>query len=213
MLPSYLAYLFMRNSGDARPPTAVKPAGMLRGIAAGGLMTLGFLVVFVAAGLIVSVAVQLLRTVLPWLTIGIAAGLILLGTAVLAGRTPSWFAINVPMPVQTHKSRQGYQAFFVYGLLFAVASLGCTMPVFMVVVAQAFSGGLAQGIAGFTLYALGMGLVVTALSVAVALARATAEQWLRKMLPLMEKAGAFLVIGAGAYLIYYWLWGAGSLVR
>src|SRR5690606_19449038 len=108
-------------------------------------------------GLIVTIAVQLLRAVLPWLAIGVGAGLMLLGTAMLAGRTPHWLAINVPISVQANTSRQGYQVFFVYGLIFAVASLGCTMPVFMVVVAQAFSGGIVQGVAGFALYALGMG--------------------------------------------------------
>ena len=176
-------------------------------------MTLGFLLVFTTVGLLVSVAVQAVRSVLPWITVSVGFALIILGVLMLTGGTPRWLGLNLPLTLRADRTRPGYVAFFVYGLAFATASLSCTLPVFLVVVAQAFGGGTAQGVAGFVAYALGMGLVVSALSVGVTVARETAERWLRALLPYMERVSAVLIIAAGGYLSYYWLWGPGTVVR
>jgi len=66
---AHLAYLFVqagRTGGTAA-------AQLVRGAVAGSLMTLGFLVLFTAAGLLVGVAVQAVRAVLPWITVGVGA--------------------------------------------------------------------------------------------------------------------------------------------
>lgn len=217
LLPSYLAYLFMRTgSGRSQPGVSngnngSQAAGPVQGIIAGALMTLGFLIVFIAGGLAISVAVRAVRAIVPWLTVAIGIGLLIFGVLMLLGRAPAW--LNVTMPATMMRSRRGYSAFFFYGIAFAIASLGCTLPIFMVVVAQTFSGGIVQGIIGFVIYSLGMGLVVTALSLGVVLARDTVEKWLYRLLPIMEKIGALLVSGGGLYLVYYWLWGPGAGVR
>jgi len=115
--------------------------------------------------------------------------------------------LSLPLNPVAARAGTGCGAFFAYGLAFATASLSCTLPVFLVVVAQAFGGGLVQGVAGFAAYALGMGLVVSALSVGVMVARETAERRLRGLLPHIERVSAALIAGAGAYLSYYWILG------
>lgn len=210
LLPSYLAYLFLQKGH--RPGEGGSHRAVL-GVAAGALMTLGFLVVFVAAGFIVSVAAQVLRTVLPWLTIAIGFVLIGVGLLLFTGRSPSWMRLSLPLVISPTAGKSVYHSFFLYGLAFAIASLGCTLPIFMVVVAQTFSGGIVHGLVGFILYALGMGIVIMALSVTVALAKETAERWLQSILPLVEKIGAALIAAAGIYLVYYWLWGPGAGIR
>lgn len=217
ILPSYLAYLFVQagfddaaSGGGSAPATARR---VLVGLWAGLLMTAGFILVFVGGGLAINVAVQAVRAVLPWLAILVGALLVVVGLVMLAGRKPAWFSLPQLMRLQPKRTGRGWATFFLYGLAFATASLSCTLPIFLVVVAQTFAGGFLQGIVGFVLYALGMGLVVTALSVAVALARETVQRWLGSILPAMERLSAVLIIVAGAYLLYYWLWGPGTLVR
>ena len=54
-------------------------------------------------------------------------------------------------------------------------------------------------------YGAGMALVLTALTVTLALARGGLLAGLRQVLPYVDRvAGAFLVL-AGLYLVYYWI--------
>ncbi|MFG6201280.1 hypothetical protein [Nonomuraea sp. JJY05] len=85
-----------------------------------------------------------------------------------------------------------------------MASLSCTVGPFLAVTSAALSGaGLAGGLAAFSPYALGMGLVVTALSLAVALARTAVVARLRRLLPYVSRAGGALLVLAGLYVLYY----------
>jgi ABC-type nickel/cobalt efflux system permease component RcnA len=86
----------------------------------------------------------------------------------------------------------------VYGLI----SLGCTLPVFLVVVGSAFSQGQAgSGVILFLIYSAGMGMVVTALAVATALLRGLVKRLLRRALPYVQRASGALLCAAGAYFV------------
>jgi len=54
------------------------------------------------------------------------------------------------------------------------------------------------------LYGLGMGVVLVALSVVLALAGRPLARGLRRLAAAVETAGVLLLLGAGIYLIYYW---------
>ena len=71
-------------------------------------------------------------------------------------------------------SKEGRSKLFVFGISYAVASLSCTLPVFLTVVAN--RPNPASGALTFVAYALGMSLVLMALSVALALARGAAHE-------------------------------------
>ncbi len=67
-------------------------------------------------------------------------------------------------------NRTGLLAYAAYGLAFALSSLGCTLPLFLTVVGTGVArGGLAGGLGQLVLYALGMGTVVSMLTVLVSL--------------------------------------------
>ncbi|GIU89790.1 MAG: hypothetical protein KatS3mg010_0889 [Acidimicrobiia bacterium] len=55
----------------------------------------------------------------------------------------------------------------------------------------------------FAAYALGMGVIVTILTVAVALARAGVVARFRRLLPGMNRVAGALLVVAGAYVAYY----------
>jgi hypothetical protein len=93
---------------------------------------------------------------------------------------------------------------FLYGVSYAVASLSCTIGPFLAVTSTTFrSSNLISGVGVFVAYALGMGLVVTALTVAVALAKAGLVGRLRQAMPYVSRASGYLLIVAGAYVAWY----------
>lgn len=94
---------------------------------------------------------------------------------------------------------------FFFGLAYAAGSLGCTLPVFLVVVGGALaSQGWGQALAQYVSYSIGMGVVLTAVTVGVALFRGAAGRVLRPAASYVHRAGAMFLVGAGAYLVYYW---------
>ncbi|MCY0902940.1 MAG: cytochrome c biogenesis protein CcdA, partial [Firmicutes bacterium] len=202
MLPSYVAYLAGQEAGSG---TALGRQA-LRGIAVGLWMTLGFVSVFVILGLLVALAGRLLFAVLPWLSVLIGLLLVVVGGLLLAGRQLEINTSRFVGRINGHKAAGSGRAMYLYGVVYAVASLGCTLPVFLLLVAQSLVVGRPlEAIVNFLLFAAGMGLVVSAIS-AVSL---TGGVWLRGTLrwltPWITRASAVLVIGAGLYLVVYWV--------
>ncbi len=67
---------------------------------------------------------------------------------------------------------------------YALVSLSCTIPLFIAVVSTTFtSANFVSGLATFVAYALGMGVVLVALTVALALARQSLVRSVRRVLP------------------------------
>jgi predicted N-acetyltransferase YhbS len=89
-----------------------------------------------------------------------------------------------------------------FGIGYGVASLGCTLPIFLAVVGAAASG--ASTVLVFAVYGAGMALVLTALSVGAALLREGLARGLRRLLPYMSRIAGALLMAAGGYLAYYW---------
>jgi len=100
---------------------------------------------------------------------------------------------------------------FLYGIVYATGSLSCTLPIFMVVVGSSLaSGGLAGSFMQFISYGLGMGVVLIAVTLGAALFRGTLTRRLRAVMPHVHRISAPFLTGAGTYLVYYWLFIAGS---
>jgi len=99
---------------------------------------------------------------------------------------------------------------FLFGIVYAIGSLSCTLPVFLVVVGSALSGGSAAASFGqFLGYALGMGSVILAVTVGTALFRRTISRWLDRLTPYVHRFSSLFLIGAGGYLVFYWIFIAG----
>ena len=58
-------------------------------------------------------------------------------------------------------------------------------------------------------YALGMGAIVCVAMIGVALFRRATDRWLQLLTRHVHRLSAMFLIGAGAYLIYYWVFQAG----
>ena len=97
----------------------------------------------------------------------------------------------------------GYAA---YGAAYALASLGCTLPVFLGVVETSLQlHELADAIGQFVLFGVGMGTVVAGLTIATAW---TGDGLIKRARAMGRQIGwvsAVLLWLAGAYIVYYWL--------
>ena len=81
MLPAYISY-FMGSDDDAPQSRA---GSLQRGLLVGAAVSSGFITVFGAAGLLLTLGLQSLTDVLPWLALIIGVGLAVLGTAMIRG--------------------------------------------------------------------------------------------------------------------------------
>ncbi|WP_248962104.1 cytochrome c biogenesis CcdA family protein [Sphaerisporangium perillae] len=193
MLPAYLTMLIADDGRDRRGP-------LVRALVLPAAMTAGFVTVFGLFGLAVTALAVSAGRYLPWATLVIGALLIGLGAWLLSGRE-----LLVRLPgLATGRPTASPLSLYGYGLSYAVASLSCTVGPFLAVTsASVAGGGLVGGASAFVAYALGMGLVVAVLSLAVALTRAAAVARLRRILPYVSRAGGGLLVLAGAYVLYY----------
>jgi len=123
-----------------------------------------------------------------------------MGVAVLAGRA---VRINLPM-AKPAVSGNGLQGDFLFGIGYGVASLSCTLPLFLTVTGTAITGGIIASALSFTAYALGMGTVLTALAVGAALSRSGLAAMMGSLLPYVNRASGALLLLVGLYVVYFW---------
>lgn len=202
MLPAYLSYFTSLDDDESDWGSRV-----LRGIWSGLAVAIGFLAVFGGLGIPINAGVTAIYEVMPWLTILIGVALAALGVAMLAG----WkLVLAIPRLERGGRSRR-FGSMVLYGVSYAIASLGCSLPLFLVVVAgttrraNALSGALA-----FASYAAGITVVLLAVSVAMALARESLVRVLRSALRYVDRASGVLLVLVGAYLIWYGVFAAGQ---
>jgi cytochrome c biogenesis protein CcdA len=166
-------------------------------------VTAGFVACFGLLGLALGAVVAAVESVVPWVMVGFGALIALTGMAALTGhldRLP-----RITRPGGSGLRGRGPLAMAGFGIVYGLASLGCSLPVFL----AAVGGGLDQrGVwvvaRSSVAYALGMGLL---LAVIALVASSTRGPLVRRVRPVGRfghiAAGSLLVV-SGAYLAYYW---------
>lgn len=202
LLPGFLSfYLGADDTGHA-------PAGTLararQGFSVGLVLSGAFSAVFIITGLVVTAGLRQVLNALPWVAFAIGVLLLALGLAMLAGRRISLLSAARWRPGV--EQRSGYSRVAAFGVAYALASLSCTLAVFLVVVGQALTvSGVAQTLAVFGAYAAGSASVLLALSVSAALAKGALARAVRRLAPVVNRLAGGLLVASGLYLIAYWL--------
>lgn len=195
LLPTYLMY-FLGMQGQA-PGT--QRATIRRALVVSAALSSGFMSVFLVAGLVSYHFTTWINQNAKYATVVIAVGLITLGVAMLMG-----FKLPIATPrIDAGGRTTGLGSMFVFGIAYAVASIGCTIGLFLATLFSTRRDGFVAGVANVAAYGLGMALLVTALTVALAVANTGLLRVLRGGMRHVQTIAAVFVILSGLYLLYY----------
>lgn len=219
LLPAYVSYYLGQRNNPSEAQALVMHStetvsnawlkSSWRGLSLGLIVSAGFFTVFGALGLAFSLVggsvMRLLGPNLPWVAASIGVLLILLGLFMLF----SSFSLSCSLDALAARltgnpaSRQGLLPYYLYGIGYAVGSVGCTLPIFLIWVVQPLLQGFVGGLLNFFAYASGMALMMILLSLAMSFSKGISGRYLRPLMRYVPKAAALVMIGAGVYLIYY----------
>lgn len=191
MLPAYLGYYLGEQTG--------RRTGQAGTVAL--FVSAGFLAVFTVAGLLIGLGVRAVVNALPWLALAVGVGLVLAGVAQVFGRRV------VPYLRGPSRARRGDApaGMFVFGASYAVASLSCTLPIFLSLVTGVIAAGSpAQAVLTFVAYGAGMALVVVGLTVAVAGGHRAIIDRIRPLASRLDAISGWVMAAAGIFIIWYW---------
>ena len=207
LLPTYLMFFLGADVTGAASGIGVRRAGIRRALTVSAALTAGFMAVFTVVGIITYHFTSWIQRNARYATIVIAVALVILGIAMLAGRR---LPISTPHLDAGGRDR-GLWSMFLYGIAYAVASLGCTIGLFLPSVFTARDDGLIAAIGHVAAYALGMGMLITALTVSLAVAKVGLLGVLRRSVQYVERIAGVFVILSGVYLAwYFWVVDIGS---
>jgi cytochrome c biogenesis protein CcdA len=196
LLPTYLMY-FLGLTG--RPGS--QRSTLRRALLVSAALSTGFLAVFLVVGTISRLFTSWINENAKYVSLVVGIALVILGIAMLFGYR---------LPLTTPKLDAGGDdrtvwSMFVFGIAYAVASIGCTIgPFTAVVLGTITTDGFGKGLTAIGMYALAMSLVVTGLTVSLALAQGWMLRFLRSGMRYVEIASASLMVLAGLYLTWYW---------
>ena len=208
MLPAFLTVYMSDQQGDSsNQRNAIEISrSLLKALYVSAALGTGFIVLFGGVGLIISSPAKSLIAIFPWA--GFALGFVMagLGAYLFAGgmrynnRAQSTAAL---IGTASETSVKGY---FLFGVSYALASLSCTLPIFLGLISSSLvTGGIIEAAGQFIAYALGMTFVITVLTMGIAIFKGTAVGQLRKIMPYVHPISAGVSILVGGYLIFYWL--------
>ena len=114
--------------------------------------------------------------------------LTLLGLWLLVGRGKLYVGMAQRMSARISLSgKNKIASFFLFGVAYALVSLSCTFPIFFLAVGVSLtSGNYLSGLGQFLAYSLGMGLVLTALTLAMAVFKGAVVRKVRAVMPIVE---------------------------
>jgi cytochrome c biogenesis protein CcdA len=212
MLPAYLGLYLGSREGVETAPSVFRR--LIRAVMVGGIVSAGFIVLFGATGAAIAGGAQALVEVFAW--IGLGVGVLLVGAgAWLIGGGKLYMGFAARAAAHTgNPSQVNARGYFLFGVSYGIASLSCTLPIFLAVVGTSLAtGGILLATGQFIAYALGMGLVILTLTILTAMFKATVARTLQRILPHINSISAALMILAGAYIVFYWLTTGGLLGR
>ncbi|SMC05353.1 Cytochrome c biogenesis protein CcdA [Sulfobacillus thermosulfidooxidans DSM 9293] len=206
LLPASFAWIGGTVGGTATVPTRVG-----RGIQSGILMAVGFTAVVAGLAVVVHGIGSALSPILHTVMLALSGLLIVGGSAVALG------LFHFPVDRWTGMGRitpagRSIWTLVVAGIVYGVAALSCTLPLFLAALAPAVAGGWPTVVQIVGSFGLGTAVVLVGVGLVTLFARDGLLRAIRAVGPWLNPALGLIIVGAGAYLGYYWLWGPGHFL-
>ena len=198
LLPTYLVYYLGTelNREDENKTTILR-----RGLSVGIAVSSGFVGLFLVVGIISRAFTTVISENAKYAALVIGIGLVAMGIAMLFG-----WKLPIAQPDVSIQRKRTTWNMFLFGIVYAVASIGCTIGLLISVILGSINRhGFVSGVISIVLYGLGMGLLVTSLTVALAFARVGLVSTIKKSFKWFDKITAIFVVLTGLYLSWYWL--------
>ncbi|MBI1742722.1 cytochrome c biogenesis protein CcdA [Candidatus Acetothermia bacterium] len=202
MLPAYVStYL-------GRPDEAAGNWWMRggQGLTVGALVSGGFLTSFAMLGGLFGFIGLAIARYLPWMAVLVGLFIMIMGVVMLV--RPSFYPSLGGMVGQWLQPKAGrrLRSFYFYGIVYAICSAACSLPIFLAVMAQTFiSGGVVSSLLNFAAYGWGMSAVMLLFSVLLAYSKGVVYKLFAPITHWVQRAsGAFMIL-AGGYVLYYLL--------
>ena len=198
LLPTYLVYYLGTelNRDDESKTTTLR-----RGLSVGVAVSSGFIGLFLVVGIISRAFTTVISENAKYAALVIGIGLIAMGIAMLFG-----WKLPIAQPDVSVQRKRTTWNMFLFGIVYAIASIGCTIGLLISVILGSINRhGFVSGVISIVLYGLGMGLLVTSLTVALAFARVGLVSTIKKSFKWFDKVSAVFVVLTGLYLSWYWL--------
>ncbi|MEO5851097.1 MAG: cytochrome c biogenesis protein CcdA [Nocardioides sp.] len=206
MLPAFLAF----NLSNSSQPGARLGSRLGRGVGAGLLVSLGFAGTFIGGGLLVAMGLRSITDAVPWFSVVIGAGLVVVGLAMVAGRQ---FRVQVGRTSLKQASPAGGHLVG-FGGAYALAQLGCGMGSLLALIGTGMASESTLGTMGvFGAFALGSTTMLVMLAASTGLMSDVLVRTVRGILPVVNRISGVVLATTGVYLIVYWspaLLGGGS---
>jgi cytochrome c biogenesis protein CcdA len=175
-------------------------ASVRRALIVASSVSAGFMAVFAAAGALSAFVTSWLNENAKYVTVAIGVALVIVGVAMLFGYSLPFATPHVEAGGRDRTAR----SMFVYGIAYAAASIGCTLPLFVsTMFTTGEHDGVMAGLGNGIAYGLGMALLVAALTVALAVANHALVRGLRSAMRYANQLAAAFVVLSGVYLVYY----------
>lgn len=196
LLPTYLLFFL----GTTEESDLSTPERLRRAFVVSAGISIGFLGIFLVIGVISRLFTQWIELNAKYASLAIGVVLVLSGARMLTGWTPK-FATPQLGGAQT----KTFRATILYGVAYAVASIGCTIGFLTTAVFGSIAlNGFVSGVLSILLYGAGMAMLVMTLTVSLAFAKTGLVTVIKSRLNIVQRLGSVLVTMTGVYLVFYW---------
>jgi cytochrome c biogenesis protein CcdA len=205
MLPGFISYYIGLSNNDIKLKMSKKQKiyyFLKEGIIGGLFCAMGALLILVIIGICISFFGEIIRDQIKEnliqfnLIVGII--IILMGFLMLTK-----YNIILPFKIKNAPIRKGYYGLFLYGILYALVSISCVIPLFIGLVLRAiYSSNILEGFLVFFSFALGLSILFIIITILTLGAKKAIIKHINKILPKIQKIGSIILIIVGIWIIY-----------
>jgi cytochrome c-type biogenesis protein len=195
LLPGYISYYLGRYEGGTTLRGSLK-AGIVAATGINGL--------FAMIGAAVALGASAVRSYLDYLKPGVGVVIVLLGLAMVLGKTEFFTKFETFFASYSAKlsRRSQHSGLLLYGVGYGLAVMGCQVPVFIWLVLEGLTaGGPVQAILVFLSFSIGMGCMMVAVSLLAGTAKRAILDRLKALMPYINRACGLILILVGLYFL------------